>query len=162
MLIVQKFCGRFETKPKWQHSPVIVEINGRRLVEPEDGDWAVNVSALYLLRTLERPLILGEDEQMFPCCGHVPALDQDGRFFNIGCPNGVHLEIERSGDNVRVTSDAGVSGSVPFPEWRNAVIRFADRVEAFYANATKEISDADDQKAMSEFWREWRELRKRA
>jgi hypothetical protein len=36
------------------HSPVDFRIGGDRLLSPEDGDWTVSASAVYLFRTLER------------------------------------------------------------------------------------------------------------
>jgi hypothetical protein len=140
------------------HSPVDFSVDGHRLVTPEQGDWTVSASALYLLRTLSEPHTRDRrvGDQLFPCCGfcmyETPESDD---VLVIGCPNGIDVWVERVGEDVRLSgSDAAVQ-SVTFDEWRRAVCAFSDEVRAFFRRASPKTPHDDDVLGFQCFLAEW-------
>jgi hypothetical protein len=140
------------------HSPVRFEIDSHVLIRPEDGDWAVSTSALYLLRTLtdDRAMRHGDfDDQVFPHCGHVFAQNGDDPVFFIGCSTGIDLASQRVECSVRLQLSNGAEAKAPMAEWREAVIAFARTVNSFYEGSTPKIAeDPSDASAFVAFTRE--------
>jgi hypothetical protein len=146
------------------HSPVEFTVNGEQIISPGDGDWAVSTSALYLLRTLleERRVTDSESDQLFPHCGHMPAVAEDGRVFFIGCQTGVDLSVRHKLADVVLELLDGRVLPVAWVEWRAAVVAFSDSVESFYASgAAKKAEDASDERDFNAFRAEWRRIRER-
>ena len=90
-------------------------VGERVLVAPEEGEWAVSLAALNLLRTLSRPHELQnrDGEQLFPCCGHslYPSGDE---VISLGCPAGIDLGVSRVGDEVTLLLG---DGTMFWSEW---------------------------------------------
>lgn len=72
-----------------------------------------------------------------------------------GCPNGIDLEIHRTGDEVAVTTAAGREHRTSFREWRESVTSFSDLVLAFYGAASPKRPDVDDRPGFDRFMTEW-------
>ena len=92
------------------HSPVDFCVNGKTVVSPRDGDWSVNASAVYLLRTLSsshtRDSPVGD--HLFPCCGFaLHDLDGNDDVVIVGCLSGIDVEVTRNDDLVVITQADG-------------------------------------------------------
>ena len=88
-------CGTAEPNPRdlCAHAGVDLRIHHVVFVGPGDGDFTVSSAAIYLLRSLTQSRLLGNDEQLFPCCGHA-FFDLPGRdALMMGCGNGVDLSV---------------------------------------------------------------------
>lgn len=122
----------------------------------------VSASALYLLRSLTENHRTGEENQMIPCCGHFLIANGDLSEVCIsGCPYGTDWTVEQVSGGVKIVTDSGKETFVPMEEYREAVFRFADKVEAYYAScAPKKPSDDFQQRGYSAFWNEWHRRRK--
>lgn len=67
-------------------------------------DCTVSAAALYLLKTLTEDHILGEDNQLFPCCGHfLVANDGLTNVTIIGCDSGVDWSVFHEEQHVRLS-----------------------------------------------------------
>jgi hypothetical protein len=150
------------------HGRVALAVDGVEFVRPDDGQWTVSASALFLLRTLEHDHTadapVSEGCQMFPCYGF-SVWPADNRFGIVcmGCPNGVDPEIATDGTRTTIRLGDRVA-SLPRDEWRAGVLRFVDDVLALYARSSPKAapSDAEDRKGWAAFWRELHERRERA
>lgn len=148
------------------HGGVEVRAAGLTLSAGDDTDLAITAAALYLLRTLsadhtqEHP-VGGQDQSLIPCCGHAMFADQSSLdVLIIGCPYGVDWEVRRQGGAVNLKTQLGAEVTVPFDEWRRAVVDLADAVEAFYASSEPKRPHDDDQAAgYAAFWAEFRRRR---
>jgi hypothetical protein len=138
------------------HSPVDFRVGNTALVRPEDGDWAVGVAALHLLRALSEN---HDREHLFPHCGQWMYL-VDGLVTNGGCQSGVEIGIARAGSTVLLTPAQGPALEVSFRDFVRAVIEFSDEVAAFYARSSpKNLADPVDAEWFSAFMSEWHERR---
>jgi hypothetical protein len=146
------------------HSPVEFRLDGETLVRPENGDWTVSASALYLLRTLtadhtkERPV----GDHLFPCCGfNMYEVEGTDDVLIFGCPGGIDFEVIHDGDNVVLREADGRMRRVALAEWRCAVCAFSDTVRAFYeASLPKQPHDEDGANGFRKFMAEWDRRRK--
>ncbi len=144
------------------HGSVTLQLGKRTL----DADGTVSATALYLLRTLtEDRALSGEEAQMVPCCGHFLIANADRTAVTIlGCNTGLDWATTRTADAVCLTFADGTAYTVDPAAYRDAVLAFADRVEAFYAASTPKILP-DDQFARdgyAAFWNEWHRRRNAA
>ena len=141
------------------HSPVELVVGTERLVEADAGDWTVSASALYLLRTLERPHTKGDPvgDHLFPCCGFTMYdIDGEDDVGIVGCPNGVDLEVKRHGDALNLTTADGNTHSVPFEDWKRAVCGFSYVLRAFYnGSPPRTPADPENEKGFRKFMTEW-------
>ncbi|MCE9593868.1 MAG: hypothetical protein K8S98_06725 [Planctomycetes bacterium] len=140
------------------HSPVEFSVDGHCLVAPEQGDWTVSASALYLLRSLSGPHTRDRrvGDHLFPCCGfcmyEVPESDDVLVF---GCSNGINVWVERVGEEVRLGGPDGTTHDVTFDQWRHAVCAFSDEVRAFFRRGSPKTPHDDDVLGFRRFLAEW-------
>ena len=100
----------------------------------------VSAAALNLLRTLTEEHRAGEELQMLPCCGFSLFADETGENVTvIGCNQGVDWTVLHESGTVRLILEEEAV-TVPMSEYRAAVFRFADTVEAFYRISTEAFS----------------------
>lgn len=128
-----------------------------------DGEWCAGASALRFLRSVSSDHFSGAEEHMIPCCGHfmIPA-DGGKAVAVVGCSNGVDFDVIH--ENGRVTLRTGDGGvfSVPFSEYREAVLFLAEQIEGFMRDAPARIVDDPFDKAGYEaFQTEWHALKEK-
>ena len=127
-------------------------------------DVTVSAAALYLLRTLLVPhtKTAPVGDHLFPCCGFA-MLDLPGQedVAICECPNGEDFEVlhEVGGREVIVRAGDGREWGIGWPEWREAVFNFADRVAAFYATCSPKQPTDEDAAGFKKFWAEWKRRR---
>lgn len=126
--------------------------------ETFEFDGTVSASALYLLKTLTQDHRAGEDNQMIPCCGFFLIANVDLTEVIIsGCPYGIDWTVEHVSDGVKITTESGHVTRVPMPAYKEEVLRFADKVEAYYKKCSpkKLPKDKFDRNGYLAFWNEW-------
>ncbi len=146
------------------HGRVMFRVNDVIFVKPEDGEWTVSATALYLLRSLTldhvKSNLIAEGNFLFPCCAFSvwPIKDKFG-VICMGCHNGMEVYIRHREGKVNLSSSAGTE-IVSETEWREAVISFATSVRTFYLRSSPKIKIEDEYNAQGwkEFWREWEQL----
>lgn len=142
------------------HGHVRVRV-GEALLE---ADGTVSATALYLLKTLTEDKIMSDKEiQMVPCCGHFLIANGDLTEVQIiGCDHGTDWSTVHHGEYVNIILPDGTVETVSLTAYRTEVLRFADKVEAFYeACSPKELPvDAFDRNGYLAFWNEWHRRRR--
>lgn len=142
------------------HGGAVLRIDDEVVVDDSAEEWALSAGAVFLLRTLgrdhtpERPVA----EHLLPHCGHAMYVDPDSAdVVIIGCPHGRDWRVVHTGNLVLLGFADGREFEVPVGAWREAVLRFSDTIEKFYAaSEPKEPSDADDAAGFEAFLKEWR------
>lgn len=138
------------------HGHVTVQI-GKTTME---YDGTVSATALYLLKTLTEDKVMSEyDIQMVPCCGHFLIANKDLSQVTIsGCDNGLDWAVVHENSGVRLILPSGESEWVPLHDYREEVIRFADKVAGYYRSCQpKKIPDDEfTRNGYIAFWNEWR------
>ena len=97
------------------------------------------------------------DIQMVPCCGHFLIANKDLSEVTIsGCDNGLDWSVVHENGGVKLALPSGEEW-VPLQEYQRAVIRFADKVEAYYKSCQpKHIPDDEfARNGYLAFWNEW-------
>lgn len=127
-------------------------------------DCTVSATALRLLKTLaEDHVFCGDDQQMLPCCGHflVPNDDLTNVGYIGGCTNGVDWSVLHEGGMIKIVLEDGRTETVDPCAYREAVFRFADKVEAFYHTCTPRVLPEDEfeRNGYIAFWNEWNRRR---
>ena len=61
-----------------------------------------------------------------------------------------------------MATDSGAVTAAPFGEYREEVLAFADKVEAFYRSQPLRKPATDDAAAYQAFWEEWHRRRREA
>ena len=153
--------GRDEPYDLCAHSPVSLQIDDQILARPEDGEWTVSASAIFLLRALRRDHIKESrvGDQIFPCCGHCIYDVGKPEVAILGCASGIDFEIRHLMNIYQITSDDGRIIDVPENDWREAVLDFSDAVMDFYDRSMpKEPADDDERKDFSAMMIEWQRL----
>ena len=146
------------------HGDIAFCIGGDTLVEPAGRELTVSAAALYLLRTLSVPHTHENPvgDHLFPCCGFC-LYDVPGEpdVVVCGCPSGEDFEVQYQldGSGVLVRAMDGREWPVGWPEWRAAVIGFADRVSEFYAACSPKEPSEDDAAGFMKFKAEWERRR---
>lgn len=125
-------------------------------------DAAVSAAALYLLKSLTENHLIYADCQMLPCCGF--NLFADDTLDNVTvliCPNGLDWSVLHDGNTVILELDDGTKERVSANDYRNAVLAFADKVEAFYNSCAPKKLPEDDfhRNGYIAFWNEWHRRR---
>jgi hypothetical protein len=154
--------GSDEPSDLCAHSPVTCQIDDQVIAQPEDGDWTVSASAIFLLRALGRDHTKESKvgDQIFPCCGHGIFDVGEPEVVICGCPSGIDFEIRHTDTTFQLSTEDGRVIDVPKYDWRNAVLRYSDQVMEFYdQSAPKEPSDEEDRKGFAAMMSEWRRLR---
>ncbi len=139
-----------------------------KFIVPDDGEWTLSATALYLLRTLElnhqAEAKVAESNFLFPCCAF-SARAGIGKFSVVccGCNIGLDVWVSHKDGEVELTSNKG-SLIVSRKDWAAAVTQFADQITRFYENsAPKEhIKDAHDREGWAAFWDEYNQRRSAA
>lgn len=150
------------------HGEVKVRIGTEILADRGDGPWCVSAGAFILLRTLtedhcpERPAFWAE--HLIPHCGHAWDEDVSGRLVNLGCDTGVDWGVTHHGGDVRLYTSSESEVWVPSEDWKRAVCRFADTVDAFYRRSEPKKTNNDDHWTVGyrKMRREWRRRRRAA
>lgn len=125
-------------------------------------DCTVSSTGLYLLKTLTQNHIIGEDNQMLPCCGHfMIANDSLSEVTIIGCPNGIDWSVIHDGEFVKLITESGKQTIVSLEDYEYKVFRFVDSVEAYYNSCSPKVffSDEFDKNNYIAFWNEWHRRR---
>lgn len=132
------------------HGNALAVIGDRRL---EYADATVSAAALYLLKSLTEDHVIGQDNQMLPCCGFCLIPNDAGTEVSVsGCPNGVDWTVRH---------EDGYEALVDPAEYRRAVFAFADKIETFYKTSSAKILPRDDweRRGCLTFWNEWHRRR---
>ena len=141
------------------HSPVDFRISNMVFVRPEDGDWTVSASALYLLRTLTRDHTQEQPvgDHLFPCCGFsMYDIEGEEDVVICGCPSGRDCSVRHIGSEVQLSLESGQRVLVSSHDWRAAVHAFSDAVRAFYQRySPKQPFEPEDVRGFDAFQREW-------
>ena len=130
--------------------------------EKFEFNGTVSSTALYLLKTLTENHLIGEENQMMPCCGHCLIANETLDTVQImGCDNGVDWEVTHINDKIKIKTETENEVLINFDEYKNAVFYFADKVEAFYKNSlNKNLPDDEfDKNGYIAFWNEWNRRR---
>jgi hypothetical protein len=154
--------GSDEPSDLCAHSPVTCQIDDQVIAQPEDGDWTISASAIFLLRALGRDHTKESKvgDQIFPCCGHGIFDVGEPEVVICGSPSGIDFEIRHTDTTFQLSTEDGRVIIVPKDDWRNAVLRYSDQVMEFYdRSAPKEPSDETDRKGFAAMMSEWRRLR---
>lgn len=137
------------------HGHVTVQI-GKTVME---YDGTVSATALYLLKTLTEDKVMSEHTiQMVPCCGHFLIANKDLSEVTIsGCDNGLDWSVVHEDGGVKLTLPTGEAEWVPFSDYKDEVIRFADKVESYYKSCQpKNVPDDEfTRNGYTAFWNEW-------
>jgi hypothetical protein len=126
-----------------------------------EGSCTVSAAAMYLLRTLTEDRIGDKTRPtrpMLPCCGHSLYASEDGQSVYIdGCPYGTDWAVRHTAEGIELTTEQGQKNLVPFEEYREVVLAFADRVMAYYFQCQPKVlpEEAYDRDGYLAFWREW-------
>ena len=140
------------------HGHATAVIGERKL----EYDATVSATALYLLKTLTEDHIIGQDNQLLPCCGFMMIPEDDlENVAIVGCPNGIDWTVLHEGDAVRLILDDGYETVVDMDDYRREVLAFADKVEAFYDSCVPRAlpDDEFEKNGYNAFWCEWRRRR---
>lgn len=140
------------------HGHIIAHI-GDEVIEE---DCCVSAAALYLLKTVTENHIMGEDNQMLPCCGFFLIANEDLTNVIIsGCDHGTDWSVLHAEKEVHIVLQNGTKCAVPIEQYRTEVFRFADEVEDFYNKCTPKIEPQDefDRNGYIAFWTEWHRRR---
>lgn len=141
------------------HGDVTATIGDETITE----SCTVSSAALYLLKSLTENHAFGQDNQIFPCCGHFIIANEDlSNVTIIGCPYGTDLQITHDNNNVRIVTESGKETMVPYNEYQAEVLRFADQVKAFYDSCSPKNLPKDTfaRNGYIAFWNEWERRRK--
>lgn len=161
-----------DPEDKCLHGRVIAQIGSQSI----DYCCTVSAAALYFLRTLTENHFAGEGDagQMLPCCGHFMVADQTLENVWIGsCMYGIDFDIVHDGETIEITffenaNDVGnreeliisEKARVPLSEYWEKVLKFADKVEAYYNSCKpKVLKDDFERDAYTAFWNEWHRRR---
>ena len=144
------------------HGKVLAHFGGATLSDAAGPGWTVSAAALYLLRTLtlDHTPAAPICDQLLPCCGFAMWPDITSACDDVlicGCPNGIDWAVEHVAAGVQLTAPTGEQVVVSRPAYQQAVLQFADEVEAFYQRSKpkERPADAEDAAGYEAFWREW-------
>jgi len=151
--------GKDDPSDLCAHSPVAFAIDGQTIVNPDDGDWTVSASAIFLLRALARDHTKDNPvgDQLFPCCGHGIYAVSESEVVICGCPNGINPEIRKNAGTYEVVTESGEKYVVADRKLRSAVLQYSEQVQKFYEeSAPKEPKDDEDRKGFKSMMSEWK------
>ena len=140
------------------HGNVIFKIGDTLL--SDNSEWCVNASAYRFLHTLFQNHFSGSDNFLIPCCGHTMIASKDKNTVDIiGCDNGIDFDIIHESENVIIRTSNNIEYTVPFTDYKVAVLTFAKQVEQFYkSNPPRKFHDDFDKNGYSAFINEWYSL----
>lgn len=122
----------------------------------------VSATALYLLKSLTEDHLFGQDNQIFPCCGHFIIANEDLTNVQLlGCPSGIDLQITHEDTGVCIVTEAGNETIIAYDTYQNVVFHFADEIKAYYGLCTpkKLPEDTFERNGYIAFWNEWERRR---
>ncbi|MBE7064656.1 MAG: hypothetical protein E7384_02425 [Ruminococcaceae bacterium] len=145
------------------HGKVVMKIGDISLSDGE-SDWCVSASAYRFLHSLFENHFLGTDEQLIPCCGHFLLPSEDKTKVTIGsCPNGIDFDVICEKENVTIRTQDTHAYTVPFEEYKTAVLSYAKQIEDFYhQNPPRQFENDFDRDGFSAFCNEWYDLMNKA
>ena len=148
------------------HGGFSITLDGSVLVQSPDSDYTLSAAVLYLLRTLtsDHDSTTRVGEHLVPHCGHAMWAEEGAEDVVIqGCNIGLDWEVHRRADAIQLDLE-GRSVTVPFQDWRSAVLSFSDHVKAFYERSDpKQLpSDRHEREGFEAFLSEWRRRRESA
>lgn len=146
------------------HGKVAVRIGDEIISDFNSGEWVLNVTGLYLLRSLysnyEKELY---GSQLLPCCGHMMYIQEGQNTVTIlGCPEGIDWTINHLSDNlIEHISEKGSRVIQTRSEYCATLSPFILQVEKAYADCPKKLPDDPyDEEVYNCFWKEWNDLKK--
>ena len=122
----------------------------------------VSSTALYLLKSLTEDHVMGQSNQMLPCCGFFMIANEDLSSVEIcGCNNGIDWSVLHENNSVVLVTELGNKVKIPIDEYRRIVFAFADKIENFYKNSKEKSLPKDefDRNGYIAFLNEWRARR---
>ena len=142
--------------------------NAVAIIGNERFEYECNVSAtaFYLLKTLTQNHIMGEDNQLLPCCGHAifprGEANDCSDLMIIGCPDGIDWTVVHCANGVKIITEQRNETFVEMGEYRKVVHGFVDKIKRFYEQSPqrKLTGDAFDRRMYDAFWEEWERRRK--
>ncbi len=137
------------------HGKIVFKIGDKLL--SDDTEWCVSASAYRFLHTLFENHFMGAEKFLIPCCGHFMIPSEDKMSVNIsGCSNGIDFNIIHEEESITIVTADNIEYHIPFVEYKNAVISFAEQVMAFYqSNPPRAFEDDFDKEGYSAFVTEW-------
>ncbi len=152
------------------HGKILVIIDNEVVAdnsdEPNDW-WTLSAAALHLLRTLASNHT--ESTPVAPCLipgeGHHIDHQEDSPIVHIETVypivKGVNWWVTHSDKEVHLETVSGNSITVPFEVYKQQVLSFVDKVEAFYKRSKpKNLPNIKyDRDAYIKFWAEWKKMR---
>lgn len=142
------------------HGGAVLRIDDEVVIDDSTEEWALSAGAVFLLRTVGRDHT-SEDPvagHLLPHCGHAMFVDPaSADVMIVGCPYGRDWRVVHVGHDVVLGFVDGREFKCPADVWRDAVLRFSQAVQQFYADsAPKKPSDADEAAGFEAFLNEWR------
>lgn len=140
------------------HGKVTLKVNGT--VFADGVECCLSASALRFLRSLRQEHEVGNDEQLFPCCGNMLIPSDDGKTVTvIGCPNGIDFSVLHN-ENIIILVLPGVGQvSVEYSEYKTAVLSYAKTILDFIENSPKRIfKDGYEKAGYAAFLTEFNDL----
>ena len=144
------------------HGHVKVRIGNEVIVDKREHEkhWTLSAMAMHLLRTIETNHEEHElvGEHLIPCCGHhIDHLEGEKEVHIQGCLTGINYWVKHQNEAIRLETEKGNQVLLPIEEYKNEVVAFAEKVEAFYKRSKpKKLPDDDyDRKGYEKFWQEW-------
>jgi hypothetical protein len=131
-------------------------------VVAESYSCTVSSTALYLLKSLELEHIIGEENQMLPCCGHfIIPNDTDDTVEISGCGHGIDWSVLHIGGYVKLVTEKGNDVSIELDTYTEIVFNFVGKIEGFYKKCQEKSIPTDDfdREGYIKFWREWNNRR---
>lgn len=144
------------------HGKIIFKFGDELL--SDDTQWCVSASAYRFLHTLFENHFMGAEDFLIPCCGHTMIPSEDKKSVRIiGCSNGIDFDIIHEQENIIIKTTDHNEYTVPFVDYKNAVLSFAKQVVDFYqSNPPREFEDDFDKDGYSAFVTEWYSLYNKA
>ena len=100
---------------------------------------------------------------MIPCCGVFYASQDKTSVTVVGCPNGIDFDIIHEGGNIIIRTQEGITYTVPFEDYKAAVLSYAKQIEDFYhQNPPRQFEDQIEKDGFTAFCNAWKSLKDRA
>ena len=133
------------------HGQIVFEIDGKNL--SDDSEWCVSASAYRFLQTLYKNHFTGAEDFLIPCCGHTLIPSDDKKTVTIvGCDTGLDFDVVHENGNVII----GGEYTVPFEDYKSAVLSFAKEVGDFYKeNPLRNLEDDFEKDGIEAFFTEF-------
>jgi len=140
------------------HGTATLRVNGH--VFADSVECCLTASALRFLRTLHRNHPMGEEEFLFPCCGHMLIPSEDGKTVTIvGCTNGTEFPVCHVGNDIALGMEGGEQILLPYETYREAVKAYAEAILTFLKNSPpRQFADKWEKKGYEAFLTEYQAL----